>query len=89
MTRTLRFRPEMLAVDDRGRNDCELFWNWTDQGVHFVTRLKDSAVYRKAKNLPVLPNKAAWVQEDQIISFNDVGVRDRVAVQMRLATFYG
>src|SRR5260370_16294306 len=58
VARTLKFQPGTIVVDDRGYNDYELFGSWTDQGVYFVTRLKDNAVYRVVKNLPIPQNKA-------------------------------
>jgi len=62
VARTLKFQPGTIVVDDRGYNDYELFGNWTDQGVYFVTRLKDNAVYRVVKNLPIPHNKVARVR---------------------------
>jgi hypothetical protein len=35
--------------------------------VYFVTRLKDNAVYRVVKNLPVPENKNGSVIKDQVI----------------------
>lgn len=40
-----RFDPGTIVVDDRGYNDYSLFGRWTDQGIYFVTRMKDNAVY--------------------------------------------
>jgi hypothetical protein len=37
--------PGSIVVMDRGYNDCSLFGKWTDEGIHFVTRLKDNAAY--------------------------------------------
>jgi len=39
------FLPGTIVVDDRGYNDYDLFGRWTVQGVYFVTRMKDNAVY--------------------------------------------
>ena len=40
-----RFERDTIVVDDRGYNDYFLFGRWTDEGVYFVTRMKDNAVY--------------------------------------------
>lgn len=67
VARTLKLQPGTIIVDDRGYNDYELFGRWTLEGVYFVTRLKDNAVYRVAKNLPVPDRASAAVKQDQII----------------------
>jgi Transposase DDE domain/Domain of unknown function (DUF4372) len=40
-----RFERDTIVVDDRGYNDYALFGRWTDEGVYFVTRMKDNAIY--------------------------------------------
>ena len=89
VARTLKLQPGTIIVDDRGYNDYELFGSWTDQGVFFVTRLKDNAVYRAVKNLPV-PAKggANAVCKDQIIRFTGPQAKGRCPHELRLVTFY-
>jgi hypothetical protein len=41
----LVLNPDSIVAMDRGYNDYELFGKWTDQGVFFVTRLKENALY--------------------------------------------
>jgi hypothetical protein len=45
VARQFHFDPGTIVVDDRGYNDYALFGRWTTQGVYFVTRMKDNAVY--------------------------------------------
>ena len=45
VARTLRFEPGTIVVMDRGYVDYAWFGQLTAQGVFFVTRLKDDAVY--------------------------------------------
>jgi Transposase DDE domain len=45
VARTLRFDPGTILVMDRGYVDYEWFGTLTADGVFFVTRLKDNAVY--------------------------------------------
>jgi len=45
MARQFHFDPGTIVVDDRGYNDYALFGRWTTQGVYFVTRMKDNALY--------------------------------------------
>src|SRR5450631_3560078 len=68
----LKLQPGTIVVDDRGYNDYELFGRWTEEGVYFVTRLKDNAVYRVVKNLPVPQTKNGGVLKDQLIRFTGV-----------------
>ena len=88
VARGLKFMPGTIVVDDRGYNDYELFGRWTDEGVYFVTRLKDNAVYRVVKNLPVPENKSGCVIKDQIIRFTGHGAQDKCPHELRLVTFY-
>jgi hypothetical protein len=88
VARGLKFMPGTIVVDDRGYNDYALFGRWTDEGVYFVTRLKDNAVYRVVKNLPVPENKNGSVIKDQIIRFTGQGARDKCPHELRLVTFY-
>jgi len=88
VARTLKFMPGTIVVDDRGYNDYELFGRWTDEGVYFVTRLKDNAVYRVVKNLPVPENKNGSVIKDQVIRFTGQGAQDKCPHELRLVTFY-
>jgi Domain of unknown function (DUF4372)/Transposase DDE domain len=88
VARSLKFQPGTIVVDDRGYNDYALFGRWTDEGVYFVTRLKDNAVYRVVKNLPVPENKSGCVIKDQVIRFTGQGARDKCPHELRLVTFY-
>ena len=45
VARQFHFDPGTIVVDDRGYNDYALFGRWTTQGVYFVTRMKDNALY--------------------------------------------
>ena len=42
-----------IVALDRGYIDYGLFQKWTDQGIYFVTRLKDKTLFRVIKELPV------------------------------------
>ena len=57
-------RGSIVAVD-RGYCDFELFHQWTQSGVFFVTRLKDNAAFRVVEDRPV-PQRSN-VLTDQII----------------------
>ncbi len=45
----LPYEPGTIVGDDRGYNDYSLFGKWTDQGVYFVTRMKNNTLYEVVK----------------------------------------
>jgi hypothetical protein len=67
VARRLRLEPGTILVMDRGYIDYEWFVKLTLQGVFFVTRLKDNAVYKVVEERPVPKNRN--VLKDQIIFF--------------------
>jgi len=56
-----------IVAVDRGYYDFNLFWQWNESGVFFVTRLKDNAAYKVVKHHPV-PQRGN-VLFDQTIRF--------------------
>ena len=88
VARTVKLQPGTIIVDDRGYNDYELFGSWTDEGVYFVTRLKDNAMYRVVKNLPVPTKADSAVRKDQIIRFTGPQAKSRCSHELRLIAFY-
>ncbi len=88
VAKRLKYAAETIVVDDRGYNDYELFGRWTDEGVYFVTRLKDNAVYRVVKNLAVPDVKKSSILKDQVIRFTGQGAKSKCPHEMRLVTFY-
>ena len=61
----LVFNPETIVVVDRGYTDYALFGRWTKEGVYFVTRLKDNAIYEVVEEIQVPENRN--IRSDQII----------------------
>jgi hypothetical protein len=53
--KTLALPKGTIVAMDRGYNDYSLFYKWTGEGVFFVTRLKDRAVYSVTAELEVPP----------------------------------
>lgn len=67
VARRIHFDPGTILVIDRGYIDYEWFVKLTLQGVFFVTRLKDNAVYEVVEERKVPKNRN--VLKDQIIFF--------------------
>lgn len=70
----------ILAID-KGYTDFELFWDWTQAGVFFVTRQKDNAHYRIVENRPVPRNRN--ILSDQIIALEGFYSQKKYPGQLR------
>ena len=65
VARRFTLKPGSIVAFDRAYNDYTLFSQWTENGVYFVTRLKENAVYRVIENRSVPQNRN--ILADQII----------------------
>ena len=72
---TLRFDPGTIVVFDRGYNDYDWFAALQQQGVFFVTRMKDNTDYGVVERRPV-PEHGP-VQRDEIIFLYKLARGDR------------
>lgn len=67
VARMMKFAAGTVLVMDRGYNDYDWFGKLTDQGVFFVTRMKDNAVYDVVEKREI-PQKGN-VRRDEVIFF--------------------
>ena len=65
IARGLSFPKGSIVVIDRGYADYALFGKWSEEGVYFVTRQKDNAVYEIERENPI--PKGRNILRDQII----------------------
>lgn len=63
-----RLNPGSIVAMDKAYNDYGLFSSWTQQGVFFVTRLKDNADYTVVHERPIPQNRN--ILSDQEIVWN-------------------
>jgi hypothetical protein len=65
VARLLDMRPDSIVAMDRAYNDYQLFSDWTDKGIFFVTRRKSNAIFEvmQERNVPQNRNIVA----DQVI----------------------
>lgn len=82
----LRFDPGTVVVDDRGYNDYTLFAKWTEQGVFFVTRMKDNAVFKVAERRRV--PEGSNIRCDQSIYFTGAGAQGKCPHMLRRVKVY-
>ncbi len=71
----MEFPRDSILVIDRGYLDYCLFGRWTDQGVWFVTRMKDRMVYRVVERRRV--PRVRGIVSDQIIELTSPEARGR------------
>jgi hypothetical protein len=68
IARKISLPPGSIVAMDRGYNDYKLFASWTDNGIYFVTRMKDNADYTVVewRTIPITGD----VLSDQLVRFN-------------------
>lgn len=82
--RALPLAPGAMLVMDRGYNDYEWFSRLGQQGVWFVTRLKEDASFVIVEERP---NEGDGVRGDEVISFTSHALQER-DVYFRRITFW-
>jgi hypothetical protein len=75
VARTMKFEPGTVLVMDRGYNDYDWFFDLTREGVYFVTRMKDNAVYDVVEQRDV-PDRG-HVLRDEVIFFPRMAAADK------------
>jgi hypothetical protein len=73
VARELSFPAGAIVVMDKGYNDYALFNNWCEQGVHFVTRMKENAVYEVLESREV----SGKVRKDELILLSGARAQER------------
>lgn len=63
----LNLIPGSIVVFDRGYNDYSQFFKWTAEGVYFVTRIKNNAVYTSKEEFEIAENIDSGVLKDEKI----------------------
>ena len=64
-----------IVAFDKAYNDYKLFGQWTDNGVYFVTRLKENAVYKVVAEREIPQNRS--ILSDQIIQLTGVKAEEK------------
>jgi hypothetical protein len=67
MADSFPLNPGSIVAMDRGYGDYGLYGRWTDQGIYFVTRLKDNARYQVLDSGPLPSNRN--ILADELIQF--------------------
>jgi len=80
-----QFDPHTIVIDDRGYNDYALFGKWTSEGVYFVTRMKDNALYEVITKNKVPKNR--HILKDETIELRGVGAYEKCPYRLRRIEF--
>jgi len=77
----LRLNPGSIVAMDRAYNDYAQFARWTKQGVYFVTRMKENAVYQvvEVRDVP----RGRNILSDEIIVLTGVGAKAKCPHRLR------
>jgi len=86
VARQFYFDPGTIVVDDRGYNDYTLFGRWTAQGVYFVTRMKDNALYDVVGEAKVPQNR--HVLKDEMIELRGPKAIEKCPYPLRRVEVY-
>lgn len=81
-----QFDPGTIVVDDRGYNDYRLFGRWSAQGVYFVTRMKENALYEVIGEKEVPQHRP--ILKDQQIELKGVGAIEKCLYPLRRIEVY-
>ena len=84
MSKELVLKPGSIVALDRGYVDFGRFRAWTDQGVFFVTRMKDNCVYSVDKVRPLPEN--GHVLSDEIVRLTGTGMEEKYPEPLRRIT---
>jgi Domain of unknown function (DUF4372)/Transposase DDE domain len=68
MADSFPINPGSIVAMDRGYSDYALFGRWSEQGIYFVTRLKDNAAYDVLGKAAVPVNRG--IRSDELIEFS-------------------
>ena len=81
VARQFHFDPGTMVVYDRGYTDYALFGRWTAEGVYFVTRMKENALYEVVGEKEVPQNRN--ILKDELIEFKDPKAREKCPYPLR------
>ena len=80
------FAPGTIVADDRGYTDYELWGRWTAQGVYFVSRIKQNAVYEAVGERPVPQNR--HILRDEAIELRGLKAQEKCPYPLRRIEIY-
>ncbi len=86
IARQMVFSPGTMVVDDRAYNDYRLFAQWISQGVYFVTKMKDNALFEVIGERAIPQNRN--IRKDQLIQLTGYGAQEKCPHPLRRIEAY-
>ena len=86
IARQMVFSPGTIVVDDRAYNDYRLFAQWISQGIYFVTKMKDNALFEVIGESAIPQNRN--IHADQLIQLTGYGAREKCPHPLRRIEVY-
>jgi hypothetical protein len=86
VARQFHFDPGSIVADDRGYTDYALWGRWTAEGVYFVTRMKDNALYEVLGENDVPKN--SHVLKDEMIELRGPKAIEKCPYPLRRIEVY-
>lgn len=82
--KNLNLQKGSIIVFDKGYNDYNQYFEWNIDGISFVTRQKDNAVWITKEELELSDNTPSGVLKDEII----VITKDKVFIELRRIAYW-
>jgi IS4 transposase len=86
IARQMVLPPGTVVVDDRAYNDYRLFAQWISQGVYFVTKMKDNALFEVIGERGIPQNRN--IRTDELIQLTGYGAREKCPDPLRRIEAY-
>lgn len=83
VAKAININPGSIVVMDKAYNDYKLFSDWTNNGVFFVTRLKENTVYEVINEQT--PNKDENILKDEVILLTE---QKKCPYRLRVINYY-
>jgi len=85
----LKLEPHQIALFDKAYVDYQQYDKWTQQDIHFVTRLKDNAVYDGLEEMEIPDNTpAGYLKDEKIqISYKDEQLKEQLLFLRRVVYY--
>lgn len=77
-----------VIVADRGYQDFNMFYQWNQDDIYFVVRLKDQIKYEQIKELSLPAGKDEHIIKDEIIKLNSIDTKDIYPEKLRRVVIY-
>ena len=86
IAQNLRIPKGSIVALDRAYIDYGLFQKWTDQGIYFVTRLKDKSLLEVLRELPI--PKTGNVLSNTLVKMTGYKVKKKCTATLRIVTVW-